>query len=104
MSYYNSVTALLGNEHLCSNNSRIEIKNNEEILRIAIQTQNTCLMRQVITNKMIVHCFFRDFLTVANLGESYKKLKQQVGQRNALDVAFVLYGGICKSSCLNTAH
>mmetsp|Transcript_26892 Transcript_26892/g.57652 ORF Transcript_26892/g.57652 Transcript_26892/m.57652 type:complete len:1336 (+) Transcript_26892:116-4123(+) len=95
MSYYDAVTALIGNGDSCSIDSRIEIKSNKELYHIANQTQNNYLMHHVIINQMYVHCYFKEYLAVANLGEKYRThTEMNNGAKRVLDFYQIFLEGI----------
>lgn len=74
-----------------------EMKNNWELYQIAVQTNNTYLAHQVITNQMYVHCYFREHLIVVGLAESCKlHTGMNTGTRRILDVYVFFFEGICK--------
>mmetsp|Transcript_11076 Transcript_11076/g.24015 ORF Transcript_11076/g.24015 Transcript_11076/m.24015 type:complete len:244 (+) Transcript_11076:1567-2298(+) len=97
MSYFDAVTALIGNEDSCSIDASIERKTNEELYQIAEQTQSTYLMHHVIINQMYVLCYLREHLLVADLVEKYRRMyagTKNTGTKRALDIYFVFFEGI----------
>ena len=97
MSYFDAANALVGNRYSYSIDAGIEMKNNEELYQIAQQTQNSYLLHQVIINQMYVHCYFREYLTVAGFGEKYRMhTGMNTGARRLLDFYVIFFEGICK--------
>ena len=88
MAYFNTVTALMGKEESCGVDPSIGLKTPKEIFQVAEHTQNHFLMHHVIVNQMYVHCYFREYLHVANLAEKYG-MKTQA--RRILDFYIIFY-------------
>lgn len=93
MAYYNSVTALTGKEDLSGIDAAVQLKTNEELLRIAEYTQNSYLTHHVVINQMYVYCYFRKYLPLATLAEEHLTRTQE---KRILDFYFVFFQGICK--------
>ena len=72
MSYFVACTALIGERDSCSIDARIEMKTNEMLHQIAEQSQSTYLMHHVFLNQMHVHFYYREYWSVAQLGEKYQ--------------------------------
>ena len=96
MTCFNTATAFIGNEDSCGIDATIELKTNNELFQIAEHTQNSLLMFHVIINQMYVHCYFREYLPVADLAEKYQ---MSTRAKRVLDFYFVFFEGICKWFC-----
>lgn len=87
---------MIGNEDLCSITcATLEMKTNDEIYRIAEQSQNSYLIHHVMLNQMHLHCYFREYLAVVHLAEKYESTKK--GKR-ALDFFPIFYEGLAALS------
>jgi len=97
MSYFDAVTALIGNEDSCSIDAIIERKTNPELYQIAEQIQNSYLLHHVIINMMNVYCYRREYILIADLVEKYERMHagtKNVGTKRILDFFFVFFEGI----------
>jgi len=94
MSYFVACTALIGEKESCSIDARIEMKTNEMLRQIAEQSQSTYLMHHAILNQMHVHFYYREYLSVAQLGEKYQILNGNA--KRSLDFYHTFTFGICK--------
>ena len=73
-----------------------DMKCNEELLQIAEKTKNGILLHHVIIGQMYIDCYFRNYKSVANFSEIYRRMKRNNGERRALDVFYLFFEGICK--------
>ena len=92
MTFFSACTAFVGNEVSEYVNTGIEIKNNDELARIAEQTQSSYLMHHVMINQMYARCYFREYFTVTKLAEKYKRK----AEKRILDIYAFFYEGICE--------
>mmetsp|Transcript_3115 Transcript_3115/g.6865 ORF Transcript_3115/g.6865 Transcript_3115/m.6865 type:complete len:754 (+) Transcript_3115:1916-4177(+) len=92
MSCFNATIALIGNGDLCSlDDTKIEMKSNEDLYEIADQTQNTYLMHNLIMAEIYVHCYFRDHISSIKLVE---RCRVTSSSKRLMDFYCVFFEGI----------
>ena len=96
MSYFDAVTALIGNADSCIIEARVEMKNSNELYEIAEQTQNTYLMHHVAICQMYVHCYSREHLSSVAWAEKYRMHAGTKGAKRVLDFFLCFFEGLCE--------
>jgi len=95
MSFFDSVTHLIGNGDTCDIDARIEMMTNKELYHTAEKTQNNYLMHHTIINQICVHSYFREYSRVVELAEIYRvHAGMNSGTKRLLDFYFIYFEGI----------
>jgi len=98
MSYYDAYSALVGKKAMCPVDTGIQMKTNNELLKVAENTKNRLLGAQVILNRILVHCFLREYLQCGTLATKYEV---KVEDLRSFDLFKAFYEGI---AALNLAR